>query len=395
MSECGSLRSSRASKSTAAYFRRTATSRLRKPTEKPTEKPVAIHSDDMSTLVFAETVRGKSALIGKQLGPAQRGLASARSSTNRQSAFASRICSTVRQFASSSRGRADEVREALRPRDRDVEAVPREQEVEPARDVLAARARHRVEDDRRLLALELVDGADPDAPVGDLLAQAAHLRVVRRDDDDVLVRQRRARRARRRTASRAAARSRRATTAASSGDATRCPSCSTGEEAEAVPVRDRPLEADSRRLEPALVERLRDETRTPPAASARSARGRRPSPAAPSRRRRAGAPSTDASAPGGCAPCETCGSWFGSPSRTRFARRRPDRERVGERDLPALVDEQRVDVLVELLAREEARRARDELELRVEHVVVRRRCSRRTRPRTACPRRSHFLRPRN
>ena len=113
----------------------------------------------------------------------RRRLAQAADSTQAQSAFASRICSTVRQFASSSRGRADEVREALRPRDRDVQPVPREEEVEPARDVLAARARHRVEDDRRLLALELVHGADADSLVRDLLAQAADVRVVRRDDD--------------------------------------------------------------------------------------------------------------------------------------------------------------------------------------------------------------------
>ena len=42
-------------------------------------------------------------------------------------------------------------------------------------------------------------------------------------------------------------------------------------------------------------------------------------------------------------------------------RRRPDRERIGERELPALVDEQRVDVLIELLAREQERRAGEQL----------------------------------
>ncbi len=52
------------------------------------------------------------------------------------------------------------------------------------------------------------------------------------------------------------------------------------------------------------------------------------------------------------------------------ARGRPDRERVGERELTALVDEQRVDVLVELLAREQERRAREQLQLRVEHLRV-------------------------
>ena len=49
------------------------------------------------------------------------------------------------------------------------------------------------------------------------------------------------------------------------------------------------------------------------------------------------------------------------------ARGRADRERVRERELPAFVDEQRVDVLVELLAREQERRAGEELELGVEH----------------------------
>ena len=52
-------------------------------------------------------------------------------------------------------------------------------------------------------------------------------------------------------------------------------------------------------------------------------------------------------------------------------RRRPDREHVRERDLPRLVDEQRVHVPVELLAREQERRAREQLQLLVEHVVVR------------------------
>jgi hypothetical protein len=57
-----------------------------------------------------------------------------------------------------------QVRQALRSRDRHIEPVAREQEVQPARDVFSCRARHRVEDDRRLLPLELVDRPDPDAP---------------------------------------------------------------------------------------------------------------------------------------------------------------------------------------------------------------------------------------
>jgi hypothetical protein len=52
----------------------------------------------------------------------------------------------------------DQVREALRPRDRHVQAVAREEEVEPARDVVRARARQRI-DHRRLLTLQLVHRA--------------------------------------------------------------------------------------------------------------------------------------------------------------------------------------------------------------------------------------------
>ena len=69
----------------------------------------------------------------------------------------------------------------------------------------------------------------------------------------------------------------------------------------------------------------------------------------------------------------------------------PDRDDVRERDLARLVDDQRVEEARELLAREEPRRARDELELLVEQVapVVARvdelaleaRCP---RPRTSC-----------
>ena len=81
--------------------------------------------------------------------------------------------------------RTDEVRQALGARDRDVEAVAAEEELDVARDLGAARGRHREEDDRRLLSLELVDGADPDPHVGDSLPQAPDVRVVRRDDHHV------------------------------------------------------------------------------------------------------------------------------------------------------------------------------------------------------------------
>ena len=83
--------------------------------------------------------------------------------------------------------------------------------------------------------------------------------------------------------------------------------------------------------------------------------------------------STDAFAPGGCAPCETCASWFGSPSNTRLRAAVPTASASASANLSAFIDEQRVDVLVELLAREQERRAGKELELRVEHLTVLRR----------------------
>ena len=51
------------------------------------------------------------------------------------------------------------------------------------------------------------------------------------------------------------------------------------------------------------------------------------------------------------------------------ARRVTDRDHVRERDLPRLVHDQRVEEALELRVHEEPRRARDELELRVEQVL--------------------------
>ncbi len=56
-----------------------------------------------------------------------------------------------------------------------------------ARDVVGATRGHRVDDDRRLLALELVDGADA-RTFGQRGGELAHLRVVRRHDQDVVQR---------------------------------------------------------------------------------------------------------------------------------------------------------------------------------------------------------------
>ena len=107
------------------------------------------------------------------------------SSTSRHSALTSRICSELRR-GDEQRRAGDEHGEALRPRDRDVEPVAAEEELEAARDVVAARRRHREEHDRRLLARNLSTVPTAHA-VRQLLAQAAHLRVVGRDDEDVLV----------------------------------------------------------------------------------------------------------------------------------------------------------------------------------------------------------------
>src|SRR5690242_10143091 len=72
--------------------------------------------------------------------------------------------------------RADDVRNALRPGNRDVKTIPRHQEVESARDVFSARRDHRVKDGNRLATLELVDSADLDRSWKSL-AQQPHLRV--------------------------------------------------------------------------------------------------------------------------------------------------------------------------------------------------------------------------
>jgi len=60
-----------------------------------------------------------------------------------------------------------------------------EQEVDTSRHILPGRARHRVENHRRLLALEAVDCAHPDS-YGNTVADASHRHVVRSDDKNVL-----------------------------------------------------------------------------------------------------------------------------------------------------------------------------------------------------------------
>ena len=58
-------------------------------------------------------------------------------------------------------GGGDDDRDAACPGGRHVEPVPAVQEVHAARRQLGRRGRHRVDADRRLLPLELVDGPDP------------------------------------------------------------------------------------------------------------------------------------------------------------------------------------------------------------------------------------------
>ena len=55
---------------------------------------------------------------------------------------------------------ADDDREALSARDRDVEPIQLVEELDAAMGVLGGGSGHRVEDDGGLLALELVDGAN-------------------------------------------------------------------------------------------------------------------------------------------------------------------------------------------------------------------------------------------
>ena len=99
----------------------------------------------------------------------------------------SRICSIVRQEIVEQLGAGGQHRQALGAGDGDVEAVARVEELDVARDLRAGGGGHREEDDGRLLALELVDGPDPDlrhATLFEQLADAAYLGVVGGDDHD-------------------------------------------------------------------------------------------------------------------------------------------------------------------------------------------------------------------
>ena len=77
-----------------------------------------------------------------------------------------------------------------RPRRRDVEPKAIVEELHPPRCILWARGRHGVDDDRRLLALEAIDGADPLRERRQCLHQRRDLGVVGSDDEDASFRQR-------------------------------------------------------------------------------------------------------------------------------------------------------------------------------------------------------------
>ena len=126
-------------------------------------------------------------------------------------------------------------------------------------------------------------------------------------------------------------------------DSCRRPSCSTGRKRSPVPSGVVRVGACTGRAAAAP-------RRTPPRCSrrrrggaGRCARGRARGRAGSSRARRAGAVSTETPAPSGCVPCSTCASCCGSPTSTRFRAAGAHRERVGERDLAGLVDEQVVE----------------------------------------------------
>ena len=80
-------------------------------------------------------------------------------------------------------------RQALSARQGDVEPVRAEQELDVAGQAFSIRGRHRNKNDRRFLALELIDRPDSGSSRQDRF-QVVHLNVVRAYDEDVLRRHR-------------------------------------------------------------------------------------------------------------------------------------------------------------------------------------------------------------
>ena len=155
--------------------------------------------------------------------------------------------------------RAGDVREALRARDGDVQSVARHQEVEPARDVLAARRRHRVEDDRRPRAPGTCRRCRPRRRAGSRSRSSRTCALYGATTITSACTERPLDRDRRGTCGRAAARSPLAIASASSSDSTRFPSCATASQRTPTPSEVVRSAQPGIECEPPLVERLRDE----------------------------------------------------------------------------------------------------------------------------------------
>ena len=129
--------------------------------------------------------RGRLAARGH---PSGRPSGHALSPTSRAKPLSRTTPSGVCGRSSSSPGEEIEVRRVHRARDRDVQPVAQQQELEPARRIAPGRRRERHDRDGRLLALEPVDRADRhvgESGIGQRLLDRDLLRVVRGDDDDV------------------------------------------------------------------------------------------------------------------------------------------------------------------------------------------------------------------
>ena len=219
---------------------------------------------------------------------------------------------------------------AFGARRRDVEPVRAVEKVHAARRVLGRRRRQRHDDDGRLLALELVDGAD--AHAGQPLRERRHLRVVRRDDHEIA-----ARRAALPRPSRCDSARRRAVSSATSAAidvdlfvgarliARRAPPARRRAPRCRAPRRPSPpararlgARAPARTSSRLFVERLGRERADVGVQPPRLVQEQAAIRAQWSSRRRAGARAPTPPAPGGWLACCGCSSCCGSPSSTRL-----------------------------------------------------------------------------
>ena len=287
---------------------------------------------------------------------------SATSSTNRQSAFASRICSIVRQWTSSSRGLATRYGEALRARDRDVEAVAREAGTRGC----AARPRRSRSPSRRRRPAPPVPGTCRrcrSARRGPSRARRQRTWALYGvDDQDVVPAESTLAPARSVNVPPISRPSSAAIAVGLLGRRAAVALVLDREEAEPRPAR--PGESIrwrahvGHRVQPPLVERLRDEAadvrvHAPGASREEPAVGRDRR-----RRRRAGARAPRRRAPSGWIPCEhlaraAAGRRAGRRSRAQV----PIASASASETWPGLVDEEVVDAPVQVLAREEPGRA--------------------------------------